>query len=162
MGAIDAQTDARKTGFNTAFKREDYFFFVFETGIAPLLDSANGPMPGTYRVGIWNDPQPKTNSDGAKNYRDDIGAYLSFDQMLSKENDDPEDSQGHGAFFRYGYANRERNDIAGFWSFGLQCQGLLDGRDDDVLGLGYANGIFSNNASTTYTDDNEDASDGRP
>jgi hypothetical protein len=25
-----------------------------------------------------------------------------------------------------------------------------------VIGLGYANGIFSNNASTTYTDDKQD------
>jgi porin len=156
VGAIDAQADARETGFNTAFKDQDYYFYVFETGIAPLIDSANGPMPGAYRVGIWNDPQPKTNSDNTKNYRDDIGAYLSFDQMLCKENSDPEDSQGTGAFFRYGYANSEKNDITGFWSFGLQCTGLVDGRDGDVLGVGYANGIFSNNASATYTDDNED------
>ncbi|MBW7992406.1 MAG: carbohydrate porin [Planctomycetes bacterium] len=157
VGAIDAQADARETGFNTAFKDQDYFFFVFETGIAPLLDSANGPMPGAYRVGVWNDPQPKTNSDNTgKNYRDDVGAYLSLDQMFRKENSDPEDSQGTGAFFRYGYANSEKNNITGFWSFGLQCTGLVDDRDGDVLGVGYANGIFSNNASTTYTDDNED------
>ena len=156
VGAIDSQGDARETGFNTAFKDQDYYFFVFETGIAPQLDSANGPMQGAYRVGLWNTPEPKTNSDGVKNYRDDIGAYLSFDQMLCKENGDPEDGQGTGAFLRYGYANSEKNDIAGFWSFGLQTTGLVDGRDGDVLGLGYANGIFSNNASTTYTDDNED------
>ena len=156
VGAIDSQGDARETGFNTAFKDQDYYFFVFETGIAPQLDSANGPMQGAYRVGLWNTPEPKTNSDGVKNYRDDIGAYLSFDQMLCKENSDPEDSQGTGAFFRYGYANSERNDISGFWSFGLQTTGLVDGRDGDVLGVGYANGIFSNNASATYTDDNED------
>ena len=156
VGAIDAQADARETGLNTALHKEDYYFFVFETGIAPQLDSANGPMQGAYRVGLWNDPGPKTNSDGVKNYRDDIGAYLSFDQMLCKENGDPEDGQGTGAFFRYGYANSEKNDIAGFWSFGLQTTGLVDGRDGDVLGLGYANGIFSNNASATYTDDNED------
>ena len=156
VGAIDAQADARETGLNTAFKDQDYFFFVIETGIAPLLDSANGPMPGTYRVGLWNDPQPKGNSDASKNYRDDVGAYLSFDQMFCKENSDPEDSQGTGAFFRYGYANSEKNDVAGFWSFGLQCTGLVDCRDGDVLGVGYANDIFSNNASTTYTDDNED------
>ena len=156
VGAIDSQGDARETGFNTAFKDQDYYFYVFETGIAPLLDSPNGPMQGAYRVGLWNTPEPKTNSDGVKNYRDDIGAYLSFDQMLCKENGDPEDGQGTGAFFRYGYANSEKNDIAGFWSFGLQTTGLVDGRDGDVLGAGYANGIFSNNASTTYTDDNED------
>ena len=156
VGAIDSQGDARETGFNTAFKDQDYYFFVFETGIAPQLDSANGPMQGAYRVGLWNDPGPKGNSDATKNYRDDIGAYLSFDQMLCKENSDPEDGQGTGAFLRYGYANSEKNDISGFWSFGLQTTGLVDGRDGDVLGVGYANGIFSNNASTTYTDDNED------
>jgi porin len=155
-GTIDAQADARETGFNTAFKQEDYFFFVFETGIAPLLDSPKGPMPGAYRIGFWNDPRPKSNSDNVRNYRDDVGFYLSFDQMLCKENSVPQDTQGAGVFFRYGYANSEKNDITRFWSLGLQFTGLLDSRDGDVLGLGYAKGIFSNNASATYTEDNED------
>ncbi len=155
VGAIDAQADARETGFNTAFKREDYFFYVFETGIAPMLDSANGPMPGAYRVGLWNDPQPKVNSDGSENYRDDVGFYLSFDQMFFKENDSVEDSQGLGAFFRYGHASAKTNDVTNFWSVGFQYQGLLDGRDDDVLGAGYAQGSFANSASTTYPDDSE-------
>jgi len=157
VGIADAQADARETGFRTAFGGEDYFFYIFETGIAPRLDSAKGPLQGTYRIGLWNDPQPKTNSDGTKNYRDDIGVYTSCDQMLCKENSDPEDDQGLGAFFRYGYASGKRNDITNFWSFGFQYQGLLDGRDDDVLGVGFAQGIFSNSADTTYTDDHENA-----
>jgi len=33
----------------------------------------------------------------------------------------------------------------------------LEGRDDDVLGVGFAQGIFSNAASATYTDDYESA-----
>lgn len=155
VGVVDAQTDARETGFNTAFHDEDYFFYVFETGVTPQLDSANGPLQGAYRVGLWNDPQPKTHSDSTVNKRDDVGFYLSCDQMLVKENSDPEDGQGLGAFLRYGYASSRRNDITNFWSIGFQYQGLLEDRDDDVLGVGLAQGTFSDKASTTYTEDYE-------
>jgi porin len=157
VGIADAQADARETGFRTTFGGEDYFLYIFETGVSPRLDSANGPLQGTYRIGLWNDPQPKANSDGTKNYRDDVGFYICCDQALTKENAAPEDSQGLGAFFRYGYAPSKRNDITNFFSFGFQYQGLIDGRDDDVLGVGFAQGIFSNSADTTYTDDYENA-----
>ncbi len=156
-GVVDAQNDSRETGFRTAFHKEDYFFYIVETGIITELDSTNGPLPGTYRVGSWYDPQPKANSDASKNYRDDTGLYLSCDQLLTKENSDPQDSQGLGTFFRYGYAHSKTNDITNFWSLGLQYQGLLDGRDDDVMGLGFAQGVFSDQASTTYTEDYETA-----
>ncbi len=157
VGAIDAQADARETGFATAFHKEDYFFYVAETGITPQLSSANGPLQGAYRVGVWNDPQPKANSDATKSYRDDVGLYLSCDQMLCKESRDAEDTQGLGAFFRYGLADDRKNNISDFWSTGFQYQGLLDGRDDDVLGVGFAQGVFSNKASTTYAADYESA-----
>ena len=156
-GVADAQADGRQTGFRTTFHGEDYFIYLLESGIASELDSANGPMPGEYRIGLWNDPQPKANSDSSKNYRDDVGFYLSFDQMFCKENAEAEDDQGLGAFLRYGYANSKRNDIANFWSVGFQYQGLIEGRDDDVLGFGFAQGIFSNEASTSYTNDYESA-----
>ncbi len=154
-GIADAQADRRETGFRTTFCDEDYFFYALETGITGQLNSANGPMPGTYRIGMWNDPQPKANSDATKNYRDDVGFYLSCDQLLVKENSDPQDSQGLGAFFRYGYADSKRNDITNFWSFGFQYQGLCEGRDEDVLGVGFAQGFFSDSASSTYTEDYE-------
>lgn len=155
IGAIDAQADGRETGFQTAFHNEDYFFYVAETGITPQLSSANGSLQGAYRVGVWNDPQPKANSDSNKTYRDDVGLYLSCDQMLCKESKDPKDTQGLGTFFRYGLANDRKNDISDFWSAGFQYQGLLDGRDDDVFGIGFAQGAFSNEASSTYTADYE-------
>lgn len=153
----DAQADIRETGFRTTFYNEDYFFYVFETGITPQLDSVNGSLQGAYRVGLWNDPQPKKHSDSNKTFRDDIGFYLSCDQMLVKENTAPEDSQGLGMFVRYGYASSKRNDITNFWSLGFQYEGLLEGRDDDVVGLGFAQGFFSDAASATYTEDYESA-----
>ena len=143
MGGIaDAQADGRETGFRTTFGDEDYFFYALETGIT----IGNG----TYRVGLWNDPQPK----GSDNKRDDAGVYTSCDWMLHKENSDPEDSQGLGGFFRYGYAPSKKNDITNFFSLGLQYQGLFDGRDDDVFGVGYGQVFFSNTAAD-YTKDYE-------
>ncbi|MCF7956578.1 MAG: carbohydrate porin [Phycisphaerae bacterium] len=154
FGVVDAQADSRETGFNTAFHDEDYFFYAAETGVTPHLHCANGILPGAYRVGLWYDPQPEAPVDGAKERRDDVGGYLSCDQMLSKEIAAPEDRQGLGAFFRYGYANSERNEMTGFFSGGLQYQGLLDGRDDDVTAVGFSHGTFSSKA-TDFTQDYE-------
>ena len=157
-GIADAQADGRETGFRTAFHKEDYFFYALETGLTPEFNSANGALPGAYRIGLWNDPQRKANTDRAdagKSYHDDVGVYFSADQMLIKEITDPEDGQGLAAFFRYGHASSKKNDITNFWSVGFQYQGLLDGRDDDVLGGGYAQGFFADTAAATYPEDNE-------
>jgi porin len=154
-GISDAQADARETGFSTAFGDEDYFFSIVETGFTSYLRTDNGSLPGIYRVGFWYDPQPKGNSDSTKMYRDDMGFYVSCDQGLVKENDEAEDSQGLGMFFRYGYAPSRTNDVSNFVSGGVQYQGLFDGRDDDVLGVGVAYGKLSDGATTTYMEDYE-------
>ena len=77
--------------------------------------------------------------------------------MLTKENNQAQDNQGLGAFFRSGYADSKKNDITNFWSVGFQYQGLMEGRDNDILGAGYARGVFSNCASTAYPEDYESA-----
>jgi porin len=160
-GVADAQADNRETGFRTAFYDEDYFFYALETGVASQLSSANGPMPGAYRAGMWVDGQDKSRFSNGKNYRDDAGFYVSCDQMLYKENSAPEDTQGLGVFARFGYANSDLNELGNFWSLGFQYQGPIDGRDCDVLGLGFARGIFSDYAGANdgagYTDDCENA-----
>ena len=81
--------------------------------------------------------------------------------MLYKENSEPEDSQGLGVFGRFGYANSDLNPIGNFWSIGLQYQGLVEGRDDDVVAIGFAQGIFSDqpgaNNGEDYTENHENA-----
>ncbi len=153
IGAADAQADGRTTGFRTTFNGDEHFFYAAETGVAPELSSDKGPMPGAYRVGVWNDAQEKERFSDGTIHQNDIGFYISADQMVYKENNGAEDSQGLGVFTRYGMADKKVNEIADFWSFGLQYQGLLEGRDDDVLGLGYAKGIFSPDAG--YTEEYE-------
>jgi len=144
-GVADAQANGRETGFKTTFEDEDYFFYALETGIT----AGNA----TYRVGLWNDPQPKANTDrgnAGKSYRDDVGVYTSCDWLVYQENPGSDDGQGLGTFFRYGYAPSKRNDITDFYSAGLQYQGLFDGRDDDVFGLAYARGVFADTAASAY------------
>jgi porin len=156
----DALADMRETGFDTTFNGDGYFFYIAETGVTPSIDSKNGAMPGAYRIGFWYDPQPRAIADFAekgKSYRNDIGFYLTFDQMIVKENANAGDSQGLGTFFRYGNTDGRRNDVTNFWSAGFQYQGFLEGRDSDILGVGFAHGTFSNSAADTYTDDYESA-----
>jgi len=162
MGGIaDAQADRRETGFRTTFHDEDYFFYALETGITPELNSGNGTMPGAYRVGMWVDGQDKARFSNNKNYRDDTGFYVSCDQMIAKEDDDAEDTQGLGIFGRFGYANSNLNGIGNFWSIGLQYQGLFERRNDDVVGVGFAQGILSDYAGANdgedYTENHENA-----
>jgi len=150
----DAQADIRETGFSTTFHEEDYMFCIFETGITPQLRSSNGPLQGAYRFGMWYDPQDKERFSDGRTRRDDTGFYLTFDQMLCKENNDPEDGQGFAAFGRYGWASSKVNEVTNFFSAGFQYQGLLPERDLDVLALGFARGVFSDEAAT-FTDDYE-------
>lgn len=148
--AADAEAIGNHSGFDTAFDGDTYFLYMAETGVSTRVDS----LSGVYRMGFWYDPRPKAYTSGP-DQTDDLGFYLNGDQMLVKENDDVDDTQGLGGFFRYGYAPDDKNDFTQFYSFGVQYQGLIDGRDDDVLGLGYANGIFSNKASAVYPADYE-------
>ncbi|OXU15326.1 carbohydrate porin [Sedimentisphaera salicampi] len=159
-GAADAQADSRTSGFDTAFSDEPYYFYALETGKSISLSSSKGDLPGTYRAGLWVDRQDKTGFAAAKTTSEDTGFYISCDQMLIKENEDREDSQGIGGFFRYGWADSEYNSVTNFFSFGVQAAGLIDTRDEDILGIGYSRGFFSDQADNTYIRDYESVMEG--
>lgn len=154
-GVGDAEAENRTTGFPTTFDGDDYFFYDLETAFQAKLPSPHGPLTGNYRVGLWYTPQPRVHSGGDEAYRNGVGVYTSVDQVLLKENDDPEDSQGLGVFARLGGTDGQRSDLTRFWSVGVQYQGLLEGREDDVLALGFAQGRFSADAPTAFTEDYE-------
>lgn len=149
--AADAQADLRETGLNTTFHGRDDFFSVYETGLLPRIRSARGPLQGAYRVGFWYDPQPKERFDGNGFKRDDLGVYTSFDQAVWKENADAEDTQGLGLFGRFGAADGDVNEVRRFWSTGVQYQGLVRGRDNDVAGFGVGQGLLSRPADFPRT-----------
>lgn len=149
LAAVDAGSRPRRTGFDTAFHGRTSFRAFLEGGVTTALRSAKGPMPGHHRAGIWYDGGSKAVIDRpGRSQSGDVGFYLGLDQMVWKENDDPHDTQGLGVFGRYGYAPGDTNAVEHFWSAGLQYRGLFEGRDDDVLGLGVAQGIMSDEYRT--------------
>jgi len=154
-GMQDAEGDRRESGLATTFDGDDYFLYILETGLAPRLRSARGPLQAAYRFGLWYDPRPKGNSDSEQTYRNDVGFDTTCDQMLWKEDDRPDDQQGLGAFVRYGYTDAGRNDLTQFYSGGLQYQGLVPSRDEDVVGLGWARGLFSDQARISFPEGHE-------
>jgi len=147
LGMADAEADAREMGFSTTFDGGHEFFYIAETGVLPAIPSGNGPLPGAYRIGVWNDRQPRAHLDGSRVKRDDAGVYFSGDQVVWYENADPDDEQGLGLFGRIGWADDKVSETKTAWSFGAQYRGLLPGRDADVVGLGMTQGRFSRQAA---------------
>ena len=160
-GLADAQGELGQTGFHTAFHEDGYFFSIYEFGFTPKWETGWGKLPGNYRLGLWHDPQPKPvffddlggRRQAVPMRRDDVGFYTSLDQMIFRENPAVEgDEQGLGLFFRYSHAHGDVNTIEDFWSVGGQYRGLLPTRDDDVLGVGVAQGILSDELRRTGAD----------
>jgi len=156
-GIFDAEADARTTGFNTAMHGPARFFLVGEVGLTPTFEWGGKSYPGAYRVGCWMDPLEKETfqtfgRDAEPRLRsDDWGFYLSFDQLVWKEDEagpaegeegeegeQEQGPQGLGLFFRYGHARADVNEIENYYSWGVSYRGLLPGRDDDVFGAGFA------------------------
>ena len=151
----DAQSHGRTAGFETLFDGSSELFTVFELGVAPVIPTPWGNLPGGYRAGLWYDSTKKdTFSGGTKN--DDVGFYFNFDQMLWKEQaDNDDDTQGIGMFFRYGLSDEDVSEIHHFWSIGCQGQGLIPTRDDDVLGFGVARSLLTDEYGSGFTTNSE-------
>jgi porin len=150
-GVGDAEAKSGQMGFHTAFREDHRTLSLYEMGYVAELPSANGPMHGAYRVGMWYDTRPKDRFDGFGTKRDDVGLYVSVDQVLFKEKNDPKDAQGLGFFSRFGLADQEVDPIRMFWSAGAQYQGLIPGRDNDVLGIGVARGRSTDRPGAGFT-----------
>lgn len=152
MAALDAdQTDSfLPADVERTFHGPADFIGLWELVLTPKFKSPSGDLPGNYRFGWWYDGRTKQQIRddlggvlAARWRNEDVGWYLTFDQLVWKENDVPEDKQGLGAFFRYGFAHPETNRVNHFWSIGAQYQGALPTRGQDVLAFGVAQSVMS-------------------
>ena len=150
--AIDADEPNANRCWSTdvALHGPAHYIGFWEFGLTPSLKTPKGPLPGNYRVGFNYDPRPlpvfqppTTPAVGLRSHADDVGFYLSFDQLAWKENDDPKDKQGLGLFCRYGFAHQDINRITNFYSIGASYTGLIPKRDKDVLAFGMADADLS-------------------
>lgn len=147
---LDDDRHPRTLSFVTPFQSPDHYRAYWEIGALPRFDTPMGKLPGSYRAGGWYNPgaRPVFFDDlggrlAPRQRGDDVGLFVGFDQMVWKENAAPKDKQGLGVFAKYGFAHGDINFVEHFWSVGGQYQGLIPGRDKDVLGFGVAQSVVS-------------------
>ncbi len=124
--AVNADSrSSRCFDYERAFHGPAHYMGHWEFGFTPKFDCTNGKLSGNYRFGLWYNPRMRNvfmNTLGGlraqRTESGDLGWYLSFDQMVWKENDDPKDKQGLSAFLRYGYADGEINRTGHSWTIG--------------------------------------------
>ena len=125
--------------FATAFDGE--YFTYFETDLRARLNSANGPLTGNYRFGLFIDPRDQIAFGSDRIKKRNEGFYLSLDQMLYGE--PTGDDQGVGVFFRYGWRSADVNRITHFWSGGVQYKGLFPRGEQQTIGFGMYSAVGS-------------------
>jgi porin len=131
-------------GFDTL--GENGAFSIYQAEWKPQLGS-EGELPTTIRTGIWHHSDKEVWTELTANpnpitFNQNYGFFLTADQMIFKENG-ADDDQGLGIFGQYFSAPKDRNMIGTYFGAGLVYKGLLPGRDEDYLGLGFAQAIFS-------------------
>ncbi len=112
----------------------------------PTWEFAN-LFPTTVRTGMWHHSDKEvwtelTDNPDPRTFQQNYGCWTTADQIVWKESEVEGDDQGLGMFFQFGWAPGNRNAIQEYYGGGLVYKGLISGRDDDLLGLAFANAIF--------------------
>lgn len=117
---------------------DEGLFFIFQTSFLPSAGTSHGSWAREYHAGVWwTGGGDLTSQDERK------GVYVSASRELFRADDDPQSERGLGLFTRLGWTDGEAAELDTFWSVGLQYHGLLQSRADDVLGIGFADGWFT-------------------
>ncbi len=108
----------------------------------------NGQLPHTTRVGMWHHSDPNvwteyTTDPNPRTFVQNYGFFYSTDQMIYKEEYGTDDTQGLGVFCQFAWAPGNRNFIEEYYGGGLVYRGLLPNRDHDVVGVAFADILFS-------------------
>ena len=157
IGVFDGSTQegvaTGPRGFRTFTDDSDQVFIVGEVGATYSL--SGGALPGRVGVGVWTHTADFARFDGAVD-SGGAGFYVVVDQQVWSENPgDPDDDQGVGAFFQYGWANENISPIVHHIGAGAAWMGLVPGRDDDVLGLGVSAVVLSDEPGAGFSDHTE-------
>jgi porin len=132
--------------------------------ISELGYTFGGDYPGTIKVGAWyhsgkfDDLRYDADGDllavtGGDAYQrsGNYGFYAVIDALLLHEDSE---GQGLGAFLRVGAAPGDRSLVPFYFDTGVSYTGLIEGRDNDVVGLAFAYGQISDRARSFDRDYN--------
>ena len=137
-----------QTSYGTDFPTGNGVLSWLELAYTPEFQFGDKTLPGNYKVGAWYNTNTVDNvtlsSTGRTftnpvnaTYRGQYAVYGLIDQTLYRE--DNSSSQGLSAFARVTVSPQEsRNVVTSYFDLGVAYTGLIDGRPDDILGLGFA------------------------
>ena len=108
---------------------------------------------GKVGLGYWRYTKKVSDLTDALIQHSNNGFYFLAEQQLTQAEAEPE--QGLKAFLRYGIANADVNAIERALEIGVSYQGLIPGRGDDVVGLGYAQANYSSKSQDPSSPDYE-------
>lgn len=131
-----------------------------------------GALPGTIKVGGWNHfgdfPDNRVDVGGnliaisgndGKPLENDYALYIILDQLLWHA-PGTEEGQGIGFFTRFSGAPDDRNLVDFYFDVGLTFTGMIPGRPDDALAIGYAYTGISDQVRAFNVDSGDPAGSG--
>lgn len=125
-------------------------FAIAEAGYRVQQEASFSGLPGNYRVGVWYDDHrysrfvPTALLEPGSTRRGDVGYYAMADQMVYRQRGDPASPQGLTPFVSVLITPDETiSTMPYFVDAGLQYQGLIPGRENDLAGLAVVWGEFS-------------------
>jgi porin len=139
-GWYDGEGLGGETGFKALDSRRKSFF-IEEIGLTPNIKN----HPGNYLIGYWLNTghvDELTNGD-VRTFGQNNGWYLGAEQLILKENNNADDTQGLTMLGQFGWRPSDRNEVSRYWSLGMQYQGFIPKRDNDLVGFAAANAGFS-------------------
>jgi porin len=159
-GNPGSQDPQRHNNAGTIFSLEGGVLVMSEIQYAINQDKNSADLPGTYKLGGFYHTgrfddlrfdnlgqslaSPSTTGVAARHHGD-YGLYAVADQMVWRE----PGSEDHGVtlFMRIGGAPADRNLIDFYVDGGAAYKGLVPGRDDDLLGIGFGYARISGDAA---------------
>jgi porin len=134
-------------------------YLIAEVGLA--WGSGEDGRPGRLGVGGWRHTGEFERWDGEMEEGTN-GFFLVFDQMIwvevpAGEDEVPVLAQGIGAYLQYDRADPDVFDLTQHFGIGATWRGAINGRDDDVIGIGASLVDFTDEESAGYIDDPETA-----
>jgi porin len=142
MTAAAGVWDGAPDGGNWGFSGTGITFTVGELHCNYAL-GCSGQFAGTYDVGMWYHSDTFDDLNTGVPHAGNFGVYTQWEQRIYRESNDPEDAQGLVAFVQYSWAPGDLNEVQNYFGAGLVYSGLIDGRDEDLLGVGVAHVEFS-------------------
>lgn len=149
-GVYDGDPFDDPTGGTTISEQGTHFklgngqgvFSMYEVGYRVSIAKRSGD----YKLGGWHHSGDFTDTITGLSVSGNYGVYFSAAQMFYNET--PDGEQGLEAFFRAGFSPDDRSFADFSFDAGLHYAGLLPGRDEDAVGLGFAYVNVSDDVAT--------------